>query len=128
MTRVRRIALLLAGLAAAPALAATDCDNATTQAAMNQCAAADAKAADAALNAAYGKAMKGLAPPLQTKLRAAQRAWIGYRDAHCGFVSAGGGSVAPMVRSSCVAEVTKARTKEIESATQCPEGDVACPR
>lgn len=47
----------------------------------------------------------------------AQRAWIGYRDAQClswGF-QARGGSMEPMLVSSCEADLTRKRTAELKA-------------
>ena len=48
-------------------------------------------------------------------LRAAQRAWIGYRDGQCTLVGfeARGGTMEPMLVSGCKATLTRARTKEL---------------
>ena len=51
-------------------------------------------------------------------LLAAQRGWIGYRDGQCelaGF-EARGGSMEPMLVSGCLAELTRARTKELKAS------------
>ncbi len=117
----------LAGSTAAGA--ATRCDAAATQAALNACQARAATAADRALNRAYAAAMTSLSPPSQALLRTAQRRWLAFRDAHCAFVASGGGSVTPMVRAGCLADLSRARASQIAAATtQCPEGDVACAR
>ena len=59
-------------------------DTALTQAAMNECAAADARRAEEELDRTYGEllaratATNGAAVP---KIKAAQAAWLAYRDA-----------------------------------------------
>lgn len=78
---------------------------------------ADARAADAALNLAYRKALKSLAagdagttvtPP---DVRAAQRAWIAYRDAFIGFAAL----AAPEVSADAVAaRLTRLRLADLE--------------
>ena len=114
-------ALLLGAPAAAQEL---DCGRAVTQVEMNDCAALDREAADAALNLAYGKAVaraeafdthpEGRA---EETLRAAQRAWVPYRDALCEAEAAlwDGGSAEPMVRSGCLAAVTRERTEDLRT-------------
>ena len=69
------------------------------------------------------------ARPLADKLVNAQRAWIAYRDAECNFSSANaeGGSVYPMVVSTCLDDLTKARTDTLKGYLSCEEGDLACP-
>lgn len=123
-------ALLLGTLGAAPARS-QPCDSAVTQPDMNACADRAFHQADAGLNAAYGQVIARLTgePEVKQRLVAAQRAWIGFRDAECEFVSAGaiGGSVRPMVGSICLEALTKARTKQIDTFLHCPEGDSGCP-
>ncbi|WEZ82790.1 lysozyme inhibitor LprI family protein [Rhizobium sp. 32-5/1] len=106
-----------------------DCDNQVTQFDMNHCANVDYEVADAALNATYKTVLahmaeidKDLAESMPNlvgaveALKAAQRAWIGYRDGQCelaGF-SARGGSMEPMLVSSCLADLTTKRTVELK--------------
>ena len=116
MTRmIRRIShavCLLALLAPVSGLSQdVDCSDPVTQMEMTYCAEQDWQAADAELNAAYGRAMAAMkqmdedladSPALAgaaKALRDAQRAWIPYRDAACaayGF-QARGGSMEPML-------------------------------
>ncbi|HEV7252330.1 MAG TPA: lysozyme inhibitor LprI family protein [Mesorhizobium sp.] len=107
-----------------------DCENPVTQMDMNICAGEDFSKADEALNAVYRKVMaamrdtdaelKEMSPDLvgaADALKKAQRAWIDYRDGHCelaGF-EARGGSMEPMLISGCMAELTQARTKELQA-------------
>ena len=108
-------------LLGAPAMAQeVDCGRAVTQGDMNDCARLDWEAADEALNLAYGEAVaraeafdtypEGRA---EETLRAAQRAWVAFRDAVCESEAAlwDGGSAEPMVRSGCLAAVTRQRTE-----------------
>ena len=55
-------------------------NNASTTRAMNQCYAAASKVWDQAMNKQYNKLMKTLSGEPKNKLRAAQRAWLSYRD------------------------------------------------
>lgn len=107
-----------------------DCQNAVTQQDMNICAGLDHEEADVALNTVYGEVvaamratdteLKETSPDLagaEAALKKAQRAWIGYRDAHCetaGF-QARGGSMEPMLVSGCMAELTRQRTTELKA-------------
>jgi uncharacterized protein YecT (DUF1311 family) len=119
---------LLVVLAAAPAAAEDDidCNNTISQAEMNICSEQDFEAADAELNTVWKDARKAaketdadLSDDLKgadKALLAAQRAWIGYRDAQCeldGF-QARGGTMEPQLVSSCKAWMTRARTKELK--------------
>ena len=110
---------------------ALDCGASTAQPDLNDCAYRAYETEDAALNAAYKKAMaKARAldtdntdPPLYADpigavdaLKNAQRAWIGYRDGHCvlaGF-QARGGQAEPMLVSGCLADLTRKRTAELK--------------
>ena len=91
-------------LATVAGAAWADCPG-VTQADMNQCAAADYRKADAELTRAYRKLEK------TPELRAAERAWIAYRDADCAYEAANdrGGSIAPMVTSMCLTARTRER-------------------
>ncbi|KQW29168.1 urease-associated protein [Rhizobium sp. Root274] len=105
-----------------------DCNNAQTQADMNQCAAEDYRKADAAMNAQWAETRAAMlawdkaTPPSDAngaakRLLASQRAWLAYRDAACDVegYSAEGGSMQPLMISSCLAELTKRRTEELKS-------------
>ncbi len=56
-------------------------------------------------------------PHRKNPLRAAQRAWLDYRDKHCDCAAAlvTGGTMFPLVRSDCREKVTNARTAEIRA-------------
>ncbi|MCJ2071888.1 lysozyme inhibitor LprI family protein [Methylobacterium sp. J-030] len=126
---MRRSAICLAAflLAAAPASAAAPCAG-STQMDLNACAAAAYDRADAAMNAAYGKLMKQIGPKAKDGLRAAQKAWLPFRDASCTLEATGaeGGSMQPQVRANCLARVTAARTKMLTGYLTCAEADVIC--
>ncbi|POA46819.1 urease-associated protein [Pseudomonas sp. MPR-ANC1] len=111
--------------------AAVDCANASDQATINQCAGQDYKAADNELNAVYKQIKERLKDNAEaTKLLVdAQRAWVGFRDAECTFSSSGvtGGSVYPLVYSSCLTGVTKVRVEALKQYLKCEEGDMSCP-
>ena len=92
------------------------CHDAMTQFEMNQCAALEFRKADAELNKIYRQVAKDAGAEEKAKLRAAQLAWIKFRDAHCEYVAFGnkGGSIYPTVYSSCLAEVTRGRTSQFK--------------
>ncbi|RQS08762.1 DUF1311 domain-containing protein [Burkholderia sp. Bp9002] len=123
--------LLLSLAMAANAHAQANCANAPDQAAMSACADRAYKKSDAELNRAYQAVTTRVRDnrPLADKLVSAQRAWVAYRDAECGFSSAGaeGGSVYPMVVSTCLDDLTKARLESLQGYLSCEEGDLACP-
>ncbi len=107
-----------------------DCDNAQTQMDMNICAGRDYKTADNELNAVYKKALEAAKETDEgfkdmgeqyvgavDALKRAQRSWIGYRDGQCelaGFESRGG-SMEPLLVSSCLADLTRKRTAELKA-------------
>lgn len=117
--------LLFLALLAPPqvAWAATPCDALQTQLQMMECADADYKSADAALNAAYREVMAELRKydetqpgwDLSAALKAAQRAWLPFRDRQCDWEAAfvKGGTMEPLIRLSCLSEMTSRRTGEI---------------
>jgi uncharacterized protein YecT (DUF1311 family) len=113
------------------AYAGDRCDNATTQAELTECSAQAYQTADDALNAAYQALVDQLSNNTASleKLRVAQRAWIGFRDAECAFESSAveGGSAQPMVRNGCLERLTKARTEALREHASCAEGDLSCP-
>ncbi|MCA1616454.1 MAG: lysozyme inhibitor LprI family protein [Acidobacteria bacterium] len=92
------------------------CPDAMTQPDMNRCTALEFQKADAALNKIYRRLMKDAGAAEKAKLRAAQLAWIKFRDAHCEYESFGnkGGSIYPMVYSFCLADVTGKRAEQFE--------------
>jgi len=121
--------VVLLAITAGPAMAA-DCPG-QTQSDLNMCAGAAFRAADAALNTSY-KAILGRLKQndgTRNKLVAAQRAWLGFRDAECAFAAAGvqGGSIAPMIELNCRADLTKSRQKDLAGYLSCQEGDLSCP-
>ena len=88
---------------------------------MNQQAEADFNKADAELNRAYKKLLNGLDAESQKKLKAAQRAWLAFRDAQAEFAAdaeARGGSMQPMIYFGARAELTRERTKQLHPASQ----------
>lgn len=92
------------------------CPGSNTQLELNQCAARARDKADAELNKVYRELIKDTGKAERAKLRAAQLAWIRFRDAQCDYESIGnkGGSIYPMVSSFCLARVTTARVKQLQ--------------
>ncbi|MCP1417927.1 uncharacterized protein YecT (DUF1311 family) [Pseudomonas laurylsulfativorans] len=126
-----RLLLVLTPLLFSPLAFAVDCDNASDQATMNQCAAQQNAAADKELNALYQQITTRLKgnPDSKKLLLGAQRAWIAFRDGECKFSASGveGGSVYPLIYSNCVTELTKARVETFKNYLKCQEGDMSCP-
>lgn len=123
------IPLMLTFLAGSAALAndqGFDCSKPQeTQLGMNICAGEDYKKADVALNAAYQRAQASMKSFLdydadkakagKKKLVEAQRAWIKFRDAACEVegLSAEGGTIQPLLISTCLTKLTKRRTTDL---------------
>lgn len=103
------IACAGAGFAACPG------DN---QLEMNECAHAAHLHADAELNALW-PAVKSRADSIGTGplLLDAQRKWIAFRDATCTAEAARyqGGSIQPLIRSSCLALQTERRVQDLRN-------------
>jgi uncharacterized protein YecT (DUF1311 family) len=126
-------ASLLAGLALALGAWAQDgCDSPkATQFDLNSCADASFKVADAQMNSLYATIRTRLRddPDAMKRLVAAQRAWLAFRDAECEFASGAesGGSIYPMVYSSCQTALTTKRNGDLKKYLKCAEGDIECP-
>lgn len=125
-------AILLSVAATAPLsdAMADACDNAGGgQAGLNECYGKVFKKADAELNKRYKEIESRLADDADTKkqLITAQRAWVAYRDAECGFRASGGGSVAPMTYLICQTDLTHSRIQDFRNFLNCEEGDLTCP-
>ncbi len=111
-------------LLAGPALAGDDldCKNPMDQQSMNFCAEKDFQAADKKLNAIYQKVMTALDDEgYKTKLKAAERAWMTFRDTQCSFETAEneGGTIHPMVYSGCETRLTNERSKQLQDYLVC---------
>jgi len=107
-----------------------DCNKATNQMDLNQCAEANYEAADRALNDIYGRVME-LQGNQRAKdgLRMSERAWVAFRDRECARQLGPreeGGSIWPMDMSNCLQEKTDARIRELRRNLSCPEGPNTC--
>jgi uncharacterized protein YecT (DUF1311 family) len=115
------ISLILASLLLAAQ--EPDCSDPQNQAEMNQCAGRDAAEADEDLNLVYKQVVahfEQMDRDSETtegvkRLRAAQRAWVAFRDAQCSLAGyeALGGSMETLLVAGCEAELTKARAAEL---------------
>ncbi|WP_239805791.1 lysozyme inhibitor LprI family protein [Croceicoccus hydrothermalis] len=115
------LALAMMVQSAAEPSAVPDCENATTQAAMNACSYAEYQAADAALNAQW-KIARDVAKSrdLFGELLRAQRRWLAFRDAHCEAVAAryAGGSIRPLIHNGCLTELTETRNAQLREMSE----------
>jgi uncharacterized protein YecT (DUF1311 family) len=126
---MKRILIAAATLLASAGALADECDNATTQSALNMCTAQQAQAADKKLNQTWQDALKRATPGQRELMKKAQLTWINLRDADCAFIASGteGGSVQPMIHNQCIADKTIEREAWLASLLQCEEGDLSCP-
>jgi uncharacterized protein YecT (DUF1311 family) len=119
---------LLAGIS--PALA-VKCDDSSNQGELNICADQEYEAADSAMNGVYQQVLKRLAgwPENKARLIAAQKAWIGFRDAECDFQTAwaSDGTIYPLLVSQCLTDMTKKRSAGLDVYMHCEDGDTLCP-
>ena len=88
-----------------------------TQAEMNQQAINEYRTADSVLNVTYKNVMLYLTGNQKKMLLTAQRSWIKFKAAHCETVALRyeGGSIQPLIKYSCLAELTAERTKQLEN-------------
>lgn len=131
------VSLILAASAASatPPNPDWNCADPMAQQEMNWCAYQDFLAADAELNAQWkrtAEVMKlrdenfestsDVRPGYFATLLDAQRAWLSFRDAHCrseGYY-ARGGSLEPLLVSTCKTDLTNARTKQLADLVERP--------
>ncbi|MEM6476353.1 MAG: lysozyme inhibitor LprI family protein [Pseudomonadota bacterium] len=116
-----------------------DCHKPQAQQEMNWCAADEYKVADDKLNAQWAITSAKMKerdaasadslpdwderPGWHENLLKAQRAWITFRDAHCQLdgYTARGGSLEPLLVSTCMTELTKTRTRQLREMTDGPD-------
>ena len=108
-----------------------------TQADLNETAERADQAADAAMNAQYGRTMAAMrradalpsdrlpglhrtGPSRANALLQAQRAWLGFRNAQCNAEGAAfaGGSAHGAAVSGCLATLTRERTRQLAAMAQ----------
>jgi uncharacterized protein YecT (DUF1311 family) len=88
------------------------CDGNTFQ--MVECLKARTAQWDKRMTIAYQQALKDAAQQQREQLRAAQRLWIGYRDANCLYYGMGEGTIARIDAGECMRNMTEARARELE--------------
>lgn len=97
-----------------------NCNNPQSQSEMNACAGQRWQTSDRQLNQIYQALIPQLSNSRRQKLVTAQRAWITFRNSECEFYSslAEGGSMQPMLRSGCLANLTDIRNAELSQYRQ----------
>jgi uncharacterized protein YecT (DUF1311 family) len=104
-------------LSISPVRAQSDekCNDANSTAEIVQCLAGQTAIWDRRLNAAYQTLMGDLPARRREQLRGAQRLWIQFRDANCGYFASGEGSIARIEAAQCLYRMTSSRTLELEA-------------
>ena len=99
---------------------ALPCSSETTTAGMRSCENLRYEQAQKALDAAYAELMKQLDETGTAKLRTAQSAWLQFRKADADFEAsrAAGGTLAPLIRITVMADLTEARAVELKKSLQ----------
>lgn len=97
-----------------------NCKNPQTQTELNICSGVDYQRADKQLNQVYNQVRDQLSANRRQQLIVAQRAWISFRDADCKFARSAveGGTMAPLIANTCLEDLTKKRTSELNSYQQ----------
>ncbi len=92
------------------------CEQAESQFEMTQCAGREYKQADAELNKVYQQVLRQEESGGQARLKAAQLAWLKFRDTQCAYEAGDyiGGTMRPMVEAFCLAAVTNDRTRQLK--------------
>lgn len=105
------------------------CANASTQAALGECAYEGFLEASAAASGQLRQLEAALKPGQRTTWRRVQKAWLTYRTQVCHFESSqlADGSARAMVQWQCAARMTRERSAELARIANCREGDLACP-
>ncbi len=72
------------------------------------------------LDSTYAELMKQLDATGKAKLRAAQSAWLKFRQADADFEAslAAGGTLAPLIKITVMADLTEARAVELKKSLQ----------
>ncbi|HYZ15903.1 MAG TPA: lysozyme inhibitor LprI family protein [Candidatus Acidoferrum sp.] len=115
-TFVAALALMLTTIgpvpvAAAIAPSADACARAQTQALITACVDMEARNIDATVNKTYLSVRRHLSGRRRTRLEAAQRTWLAYRNAECDAVAGvfSGGTIEATYRASCRADLDRSR-------------------
>ncbi len=85
---------------------------------LKDCDAAELGRREAMLNRLYKQVLAAVGPERQEGLRKAERAWVAFADAECGFRMAPevGGMDAPLVHNACRLELIARRIEDLQKA------------
>jgi uncharacterized protein YecT (DUF1311 family) len=78
-------------------------------------------AADQRLNAAYKALQARIDAAQRQPLLAAQRLWVQYREANCGFYGTKDGSIRQVQGAECIRSMTEDRAHELEEVGRPPQ-------
>ena len=92
------------------------CGKGTSTLAVVECIQEKITAADRRLNAAYKALQAQIDASQRQPLLAAQRLWVRYRDANCGFYGVQDGSIRQVQAAECIRSMTEDRARELEKA------------
>jgi uncharacterized protein YecT (DUF1311 family) len=92
------------------------CGEKTSTLAVVECVQAKTNAADQRLNAAYKTLQARVDAAQRQPLLSAQRLWVQYRDANCGFYGTQDGSIRQVQGAECTRSMTEDRARELEKA------------
>lgn len=97
-----------------------NCNSPQTTVDMTICADREYQTADRKLNQIYQQLQAKLSRNQKQRMTNAQLAWIKFRDANCDYERGQfeGGTIANPTGISCLADMTKKRTKELENYLQ----------
>jgi len=97
-----------------------DCGNASTTAAMRECAGMRYNKVEQELKAVRAQLSQKLDETGKAKLQAAQAAWVQFRKANAEFQAdlVRGGTLAPLIQITVMADMTEARVAELKKALQ----------
>lgn len=105
------------------------CNPSGSQQELNVCAFEVFTIADDEMNRLYREQMAYLTQaPIKERLKAAQKAWLSYRDASCLYENGTreeSGSIWPMAQSACEANLTRQRNLVLKEYIACR--DNGCP-
>lgn len=85
---------------------------------LKDCDAAELDRREATLNRLYKQVLAAVSPERREGLRKAERAWVAFADAECGFRMAPevGGMDAPLVHNVCRLELIAHRIEDLQKA------------
>ena len=122
MRRILFAVAVLAVMAALPAEAemfgssVQPCGDQLSTPAVVECIQAKTNAADQRLNEAYNALQARIDAAQRQPLLSAQRLWVQYRDANCGFYGTQDGSIRQVQGAECIRSMTEDRARELEKA------------